>query len=136
MKRLIPAAFLMFAMAAVGCSSGPGGSGFSDDSYTYWSTPHEPKTVSLVDTRTGKTLWTYEIPVNHQLKLSFSEDQAVDNIDTPAQMSWREGPIKGSGSETSNSMLVPDYRCRRIELFVRPAPEYPKPSSTTTVGSR
>jgi len=113
--------------ALPGCTSyQPGGSGFSDDTHTYYSTVHEPKSVSLVDTRTGQTLWTYEIPVNRQLTLRFYENQSPDTPDTPSRMHWREFEIGTKQGNLDNEMLVPMARDRRLDWVIRAHPEYPK----------
>src|SRR5262245_40626309 len=66
-------------LGAAGCANKPGGPGYSDDTFTYYSLPHEPVTLSLMDTRTGQTVWTHEVPVGRELTVSFLEGTAPDN---------------------------------------------------------
>ena len=54
---------LAASFALLGCRS-EGGIGYSADSYTYVSRTWEPKTISVIDTRTGETIWTLELPVS------------------------------------------------------------------------
>lgn len=123
---LLAGAAALPGAALSGCSTySPGGSGFADDTYTYYSVPMEPKTITLVDTRTGQTLWTYEIPVNRQLTVRFYEDQSPDTPATPAKLYWREFDIGASFGRLDNEMAVPDYRNRRVDWFIRPATEFP-----------
>src|SRR5688572_3134245 len=91
----------------------PGGSGHADDTYTYYSTAHQPQTVALVYTRTAGTLWTYEIPVNRQLTIAFYEDE-YQNTDQPAQMQWREFPIGTKQGRLTSQMAVTDKGNRRV----------------------
>lgn len=114
------------ALAATGCSTYvPGGSGFSDDAYTYPSTPQTPQTVTLTDTRTGQTLWTYEIPVGRQLTVRFMRDSEPENVLTPDTMYWEEMDAGTHYGYLDNSMLVPNRDGRRLDPMVRPAPEMP-----------
>lgn len=133
---LLAGAAILAGAALSGCATySPGGSGFADDTHTYYSVPHEPKTVTLVDTRTGQTLWTYEIPVNRQLTVRFYDDQSPDTPATPAKFYWREFEIGTTQGNLDNEMLVPDFRNRRLDWFIRPAPEFPHtPAKAATAG--
>lgn len=122
--------------ALSGCATyAPGGSGFSNDTYTYYSTPHEPKNILIVDTRTGERFWMYEIPAGRQLVVRFYEDQYRDNAYTPAAMRWEEMPIGQKYGTLSNVMAVPDAGSRRIDMDVRPGPEMPTTTADTTIQS-
>lgn len=117
-----------------GCSMySPGGSGSSDDTYTYHSVPHQPTTVAVVDTRTSQTIWTYEIPVNKQLTITFYEDQYRGD-DQSARLHWREYEIGTTQGRLTSQIAVPDRGNRRIDVFVRPHPEYPRASGQADRG--
>ena len=115
------------AVAMAGCSIyKPGGSGFSDDTFTYYSLAHMPVTVTLVDSRTGQTLWTYEVPVGRQLTLRFEEAYAPENKLTPALLRWQELKQGTSFGTLESTMLVPDKYSRRLEPVYRSQPEMPQ----------
>lgn len=101
-----------------------GGSGASIDEFTYVSRPHSPKTVTLVDTRTGETLWTTDVPVGKQLVIRFYKDEAPDNAYTPDMMRWGVFEAGQRWGRKGNEMLVPPTHSRRIDLDVRPEPEF------------
>lgn len=113
----------------------PGGSGFSNDAYTYYSTPHQPMNITLVDTRTGERFWSYEIPAGRQLVVRFYEDQYRENSNTPAAMRWQEMPLGQKYGTLSNVMAVPDAGSRRVDMDVRPGPEMPTTTADTTIQS-
>lgn len=103
---------------------GEGGTGFSIDRYTYISTSWNPKTVSLVDTRVGETIWSVDVPVGQQLVVGFYVGKG-GTPQMPDLMYW--GLMEGGagGGATPNRMPVPPYSARLIELTFRPAPEMP-----------
>lgn len=124
------------SFVAGGCAIySPGGSGFSNDAYTYVSTVHEPKTITIVDTRTGERFWTYEIPAGRQLVVRFYEDMYRDNSNTPAAMRWQEMPAGQLFGSLANVMAVPDARSRRVDMDLRPGPEMPTTTADTTIKS-
>lgn len=128
----IAAASLAAALSGAGCSTYvPGGSGFSDDAFTYASTEHVPQSVALIDTRTGQTIWTYEIPVGRQLTVRFEKNINPDNVLTPDEMYWEEMDAGTHHGYLDNSILVPGHNARRIDVITRPAPEIPTAAATT-----
>lgn len=117
-----------------GCSTGgpyrsfwnEGGSGESDDAYTYISYPHEPKTVSVIDTRTGEVLWSVDVPVGKQLSMRFYHEREKDNPYAPDLLKWS---IWDAGTKTGrlgNAMLVPSGSARRVDITLRTSPEFPQ----------
>lgn len=128
----VGAACVAFGLISTGCSTyAPGGSGFSDDAYTYQSTAHVPQSVTLTDTRTGQTLWTYEIPVGRQLTVRFMRDSEPENVLTPDTMYWEEMDLGTHYGYLDNSMLVPNRGGRRLDPATRPAPEMPTAAANT-----
>ncbi len=125
-EALLVAGVVAGSALTSGCSTySPGGSGFSDDAFTFQSTEQVPQSVTLVDTRTGQTLWTYEVPVGRQVTVRFERDINPDNTLTPDEMYWEEMEIGTHHGYLDNSMLVPSKSGRRLDVAVRPAPEMP-----------
>lgn len=108
-----------------GCTMGyhPHGQGRSNDTFTYISTSHEPKTITLVDTRTSEKIWTCEVPVGQQLVIHFLDDERAEmrGWDT---MRWRLMPAWTAWGTLDNSMSVPPYTARRVNMTLRSGPEY------------
>jgi len=126
---VIVAALGVMSLVSTGCSYSAGGSGYSDDTFLYPSTAQVPKSVTLVDTRTGQTLWSYEIPVGRRLVVSFNRNVEPQNALTPDRMNWDELDSSTSSGSLENSMLVPDRNGRRLDVRVRLAPELPAGAS-------
>jgi len=101
------------------------GRGVSLDAHTYISTTWSPKTVQLIDTRSGEVMWEYELAVGKQLTVRFYADKEPDNAYTPDLMRWEVWDQPTSGGKLSNSMPVPPSTARRLEWFERDKPEMP-----------
>ncbi|MCC6676125.1 MAG: hypothetical protein IT436_03175 [Phycisphaerales bacterium] len=113
------------SLAAMGCVGyHPGGNLQSEDTFTYWSTPHMPQTVTLVDTRTNEKMWTYEIPVGKELVMKFYKDTSPGEhlSDT---MRWEVMDVEKTSGPLDNVLPVPDQFSRRVDVEVRPTPEQP-----------
>jgi len=121
-RGVLPAA-LLAAAALSGCYQ-PGGPYWSADTHTYWSTTWAPKTVSLLDTRTGETIWTAEVPVDKQLVMQFVEDRGRGG-ELPDLMQWEIMDRGRNFGSLSNQTPVPAKHRRRVDLALRPAPEAP-----------
>jgi hypothetical protein len=129
MRPPVAASFAL--IAGLACLSGcttlkPGGSEWSDDAFTWYSTPHQPTTVTLQDTRTGQALWTYEVPVGRQLSIQFFEAADPNNMNTPDEMRWQELPIGTVFATLENVLPVPNKEGRRVDWIIRSHPEFPK----------
>lgn len=133
MQTRRPLAILALALTALSPLSGcnpyrQGGSGQSADTYTYISDAHTPKTVSLIDTRTGETVWSYEVPVGRQLTMRFYKNyQSAKDPNNPDTMRWEEFEAGTYYGGLHNTMNVPPQAARRIDFTLRNAPEH-KPS--------
>lgn len=101
------------------------GAGRSLDQYTYISRPHEPKTISLVDTRTDEVIWTVDIPVGSQLSMRFIPNHDKDNAFTPDLLRWEIWDERRFAGRMTNSMPVPSHDSRRLDLTIREQPEFP-----------
>ena len=132
--KVAMAAVVGMVLCAAGCGYKPGGNMHSDDEFTYYSEPHEPKSFSLIDTSTGQTIWSYELPVGRQLTIKFDDDYAPDNALTPCRFHWGEFKIGTSWDKLENSMLVPGRTSRRFSWFIRSEPELPRASADAGEG--
>lgn len=105
-----------------GCYS-PGGPRVSVDRFTYVSTTWSPKTVYAVDTRTGETIWSIDVPVGKQVVVGF-EDGNGPNEYNPATLTWEVMEAGRKFGTLSNRRAAPPAGARRIEFELRDAPEY------------
>ncbi len=122
-----PARLAAVVLAAAAASMG-GCLYSSSDSHPYVSRTWSPKTVVLVDTRTGEELWRYELSVGHKLRVRFfSGDES--NIIMPDEMRWEVKDQESGKIVDSGEMPSPPEGVRRIDWFERDAPEYPKPDA-------
>lgn len=94
--------------------------GASWDKHVYVSTPDMPQTVSLIDTRTGQTVWACEIPVGSQLVIQFVQERARPGAVPVDQMQWAVMPINASFRGLTNVMPVPPAESRRLDGELRP----------------
>jgi hypothetical protein len=109
-----------------GCSAyKPGGSLASDDQFTFISEPWAPTTIALVDTRTGQTHWTVEVPVGQQVVVRFIAGEEPDNIPLPDTMRWQLMAAGKESGQLRNAMNVPPTGARRMDVSLRRAPEMP-----------
>lgn len=121
------------AVAALAMSAGcvgyhPGGNLQSEDTFTYWSTPHMPQTVTLIDTRTNERIWTYEIPVGKQVVMRFYKDTSPGAYFSDT-MRWEVMDVETTGGSLDNILPVPNQYSRRVDVEMRPGPEQ-APAST------
>ncbi len=106
-----------------------GGSGISNDTFTYYSTTWVPKTITLVDTAADEEIWSIDVPVGKQLVIRFYENENEDAPHRPDSMRWG---IMDQGKRVGgldNSMPVPSNDHRVIEVSLRETPEYPSQAS-------
>jgi hypothetical protein len=123
--RLLALASLTAALLG-GCNAySPGGSGKTNDVFTYESTAAMPATVVLKDMRSGETLWTNEVPVGKRLVVRFHSNRYKENPAMPDMMRW--GVLKSGQKygELDSEMAVPDQYSRRLDLIDREAGELP-----------
>ncbi len=118
------AAVLSAGLAVPGCWI-EGGRGYSGDSFTYISTEHQPKTVSVIDTRTGQTVWSYEVPVGRELVMEFYEGESARAADylNPDILRWDDFEAGQLFGAPGKRVSVPPATARRIDVALRPAPE-------------
>lgn len=102
----------------------PGGTLASIDKYVYPSTMELPQTVTLVDTRTGQTIWSKDIPVGQQLVMRFYAD-ATDDPHNPDRLEWRVMKLGRTGGTLTERMSVPNAGSRRLDTSFRARGELP-----------
>lgn len=137
LKRTTPdarLACLAVALAASVLSTGchyEGGPLYSADRFTYVSREWQPWTVSLIDTRTGESVWSVDVPVGQKLVLGFREGSGPNEF-KPDMMDWGLMPHDRTFGERPNQLPVPPAGARRLEPVLRPTPELP---GTPTTGN-
>lgn len=128
--RVVAAAGLAAcSLLLTGCWT-EGGRGYSNDSYTYISREWEPKTISVIDTRTGQAVWSYEIPVGHQLMMEFYRGRSKDPL-LPDHLAWADREAGTIFGALTNTVAVPSASVRRVDMKLRPVPETGLPAPVT-----
>jgi hypothetical protein len=92
--------------------------------HTYHSTEMQPKTVTIIDTRTMEEVWTMEIPPGKQLTFDFATDEGDDPVMRPDLMRWQVFDIGTRTGRLRNTVPVPGHGCRRVDVMLREGPEY------------
>lgn len=121
---VLAAAVVAGAIFAGGCSPwDPHGPAGSNDEFTYYSLPHQPQTVTLIDTRSGEKIWNCDVPVGQQLSLRFLNGYGTEakGQDT---MRWKLFPVGQKYGVLDNKMAVPPASSRRLDVTLRAGPEY------------
>jgi hypothetical protein len=122
---------LLFLGSMEGCRMyRPGGNPFFDgpSSATTWeSTEEVPKTITVIDTRSGERIFVMEIPVGQKLVIDFVEDLGDNEVITPDLMSWEVFPSDVGYGPLTNALTVPNRWSRRIDVSIRPSSEYANP---------
>ncbi|MBL8991376.1 MAG: hypothetical protein JNJ48_07330 [Phycisphaerae bacterium] len=135
-------AVLLCAAAAAGGCWAPGGPGYSGDQYCYESHSYQPWTVSIIDTRTGQTVFSMDVPVGRELVFKFYEERGdkvgVGERDPspiyPDMMKWDLWPKGQRYGEPQKTLSVPAAEHRRIDSKLRKVPELP-PEMTGETGA-
>jgi hypothetical protein len=125
MRHALSAALLAPALLA-GCSV--------HEAMHYKSTTHMPQTVTLIDTRTGESVWSCEVPVGKQLNLSFARPNRSAESDGYDEMRWAIASIGDDFGGSPSVIRVPPPSHRRLEGTLRQGPEArpagePRPSA-------
>ncbi|MBC8203171.1 MAG: hypothetical protein H8E91_05020 [Planctomycetes bacterium] len=109
----------------------PGGNVFfngPDSAATWESTEEFPKTITLIDTRSGENIFVMEIPVGKQLVIDFETDGGNDLVESPDLMRWEVFDVGTGWGALNNAMTVPNRWSRRLDIAIRPSSEYAIPS--------
>jgi hypothetical protein len=96
----------------------------SGGAQTYFSTEALPKTVKVMDLRTGETIFTLDIPAGKQLTLDFQAGEGDDQIGSPDLMRYEVFDLGTETGKLRSAMSVPGAVSRRIDVFIRQGPEY------------
>jgi len=124
LKSLSLIAALAGGLSLGACSNfSPGGSGFSEDRFTYASTEWSPKTVELIDTRNGQTMWSVDVPVGQKLTLNFDKVYEPEDSGFPDRMKWVIQKIESDSWKGFQTMMAPPSNSRLLQMTLRPAPE-------------
>lgn len=134
MTRSTPLAFAALAACClIGCFSPDGGlMPTTGRGFTYISTPTQPVTVTLIDTRTNESFYKMDIPAGQQLTFRFSDGTTTNDSAKakPVTMSWGMWAAGDQVGSLSNQMTAPPASCRRIDISYRTPPEDPPPDPT------
>lgn len=124
-KRMIVSLVLVGWLCLNGCHRPQGAMmAYSTGSITLLSTEFSPKSMRLVDLRTGETIFEMDIPVGQQLSFDFVPGDGNDPVQTPDLMRYQVWPAGTTIGRLRNTLPVPNSTCRRLEWWVRPTPEY------------
>lgn len=108
--------------AGAGCHREGPYPGVSVDEFTYISRTWEPKTITVVDTRTNDSIWSVDIPVGQQLVVGFSKGTGPNEY-TPDEIVWGMFPAGKRFGARPNRMPCPPSYARRIDMKIRSTPE-------------
>jgi hypothetical protein len=128
--RLMPAALAAsVALCAGGCSlmeMRPSGKMRSLDEFTYVSTPYQPITITLIDTRDNQEFWSTDVPIGKKLTIRFYKNKGEGSAYAPDIMRWSIYDQKTHSTRLRNQITVPPADSRRIDYTLREGPEYPQ----------
>ena len=113
--------------------SAEGGSGASIDEFTYVSSAHAPKTITVVDTRTDEVVFAVDIPVGQQLVVNFDDKKADREKYMSGTMRWGVMKAGTRFGNKRNQVEVPPARSRRIDMVIRDGPEVSTPPMVETM---
>lgn len=130
--RLISAALAAsaaLALSAGGCSlmeMRPSGKMRSLDEFTYISTPYQPITITLIDTRDNQVFWSADVPIDKKLTIRFYKNKGEGSAYAPDVMRWSIYDKTLMATRLRNQITVPPSDSRRIDMSLRSGPEYPQ----------
>lgn len=127
-------AAVLVAALLTGCYS-PSGGWFPKTlgPQTYWSTPSQPKTVTIREIQHNDVIFAIDIPVGQQLVLDFAEGNGDVASRTPDSLRWGLMPRGHQTGSLQNQQSVPPVRALRIDVTLRPAPEAAPPPDTAAL---
>jgi hypothetical protein len=125
---IIALSIVLSIPAISGCKMySPGGNAFfngPDSAATWESTEEFPKTITLIDTRSGENIFIMEIPVGKQLVIDFETGSGNGAVETPDLMRWEVFDLGTGWGALNNAMTVPNRWSRRLDIAIRPSSEY------------
>lgn len=102
----------------------------SPETYRFRSTTNLPQSVTLLDTRTGESVWSQEVPVGRQLNVSFRRNPNTADSQGWDELRWSISDIGASLTGNSSTIMVPPPSERRLEVDFRPTPETRPPGGS------
>ncbi len=123
-RRLLLAGACAMLTTLGGCFYNEGGPGYTADIHTYVSNAWRPWTVTLVDTRTGESVWSVDIPVDQQLVVRFRKGKGPTD-ELPDMMDWGLMDAGTKYGHRNNRLPVPGSDARLLKPTLRPTPEMP-----------
>jgi len=128
-NRFLTVSLLTGAVSAAGllCGChGPNGALFSytGASQTLESSERSPKTFQLVDTRTDEVVFEIDVPVGKQFTWDFVEEGGDDPVMRQSVMRYEIFEKGTHLGRLRNAVTVPNAASRRVDWFIREAPEY------------
>ncbi len=94
---------------------------------TIYSTASAVKSFHLVDTRTGETIFSIEIPVGKQLTYQFTPDRGDDPVQRPDLMKYQLFNIGKTSGRLRNGVSVPDQFSRLVTWDYAPGQYFEEP---------
>lgn len=120
--RVLVVGFLNAATLITGVAMLSGCSTYNE-TYKYDSDAMSPKTISLLDTSSGETVWTIDVPVGQKLELKFEKRPNVAEEDGFDTMVWTLSKAATDPKGRPNTVRVPPPSQRRLEMTLRTAGE-------------
>jgi hypothetical protein len=90
---------------------------------TYRSDALSPKTVTLVDLRSGESLLTVDVPVGQQLNMLFEYGQDRAEREGSDRLRYTVRQWGDTGINPGSEMVVPPPSLRRLDISLRKTPE-------------
>ena len=101
---------------------------------TWDSTAALPKTVVIVDTRTGENVFEINIPMGQQLSVQFFEHKdPQEHPEAPDIMKYTLHPLGRWVGHLEQSVLVPHAWNRRVDVFLQSQEAYTAPDPARKV---
>jgi hypothetical protein len=101
---------------------------------TWDSTAALPKTVVIVDTRTGENVFEINIPMGQQLSVQFFEHKdPQEHPEAPDIMKYTLHPLGRWVGHLDQSVLVPHAWNRRVDVFLQSQEAYTAPDPARKV---
>ncbi|MCP3904286.1 MAG: hypothetical protein GY715_11700 [Planctomycetes bacterium] len=121
----LPVAVALVTLATPACHRPQGAlMARTGSSQTYASYETLPKTVKITDLRNGEVVFAMDIPVGKQLSLDFLDGEGADPVYAPDLMRYQVFDYGTTTGKLRSMLSVPAASSRRIEVTIRPAPEY------------
>lgn len=120
--RVLAVGFMNAAALVAGVAMLSGCSTYNE-TFKFDSDTMSPKTVSLIDTASGETVWTIDIPVGQKLIIKFDKRPSVAEEDGFDIMSWTLSKAATDPKGRANTVRVPPPSHRRLDWVLRTAGE-------------